>query len=174
MENVYCDISINDFDRQIFFQLLNQINYIIYILINIKNYIEFFLKITNLLSTFISPKQLLISVIFIDINYSISRELKLITFRLTHLLLLQRSYRWNNYFDCPIPNFKLHFSQIYSTRDGWSTNRSRIEADRLNRTFCRKFRELIVPLAVHHRSNCIDCQQTAWRETRARPARTQV
>lgn len=93
MENVYCDISINDFDRQIFFQLLNQINYIIYILINIKNYIEFFLKITNLLPTFISPKQLLISVIFIDINYSISRELKLITFRLTHVLLLQRSYR---------------------------------------------------------------------------------
>lgn len=31
MENVYCDISINDFDRQIFFQLLNQIILRLYI-----------------------------------------------------------------------------------------------------------------------------------------------
>lgn len=100
-----------DFDREIFFQLLNQ-----YILINIKNYIEFFLKITNLLS----PKQLLISINFIDINYSISRKLKLITFRLTRTItstiVSMKQLSLAQHFDRPIPNFKLHFSQIYTRR----------------------------------------------------------
>lgn len=77
-------------------------------------------------------------------------------------------------FDCPIPSFKLqNFSQIYSIRDDRITGCPPLPPivlalredgramDELSACSGRKFRELIGPLAVHHRSNCIDCQQTA-------------